>query len=174
MDKKLYNALSKLVNIGDSLNIYFTYKKIKKGCYIDIEPTKSYKFENILDKYKLKYKKYENLDKHTDYFIGYNPKNIEFFNKNNKQNDIKFGKFLGYGCVHDTDKDEPCVKGYLLQIVYNDFQVYGFCCIKLTINVINKLLEKINKMNYYIRKYLSDKLKGQIQLSLENQKYYSP
>ena len=168
MDKKLYNSVSKLVNIGDSLNIYFTYKKIKKGCYIDIEPTKSYKFENILDKYKLKYKKYENLDKHTDYFISntINPKNIEFFDKNNKQNDIKFGKFLGYGCVHDTDKDEPCVKGYLLQIVYNDFQVYGFCCIKLTINVINKLLEKINKMNYYIRKYLSDKLKGYIELSI--------
>jgi hypothetical protein len=48
--------VSKLVNIGDALNIYFTYKKIKKGCYID--STKSYKFENILDKYKLKYKKY--------------------------------------------------------------------------------------------------------------------
>ena len=47
MDKKLYNSVSKLVNIGDALNIYFTYKKIKKGCYIDIDSTKSYKFENI-------------------------------------------------------------------------------------------------------------------------------
>lgn len=33
MDKKLYNALSKLVNIGDSLNIYFTYKKLKRLLY---------------------------------------------------------------------------------------------------------------------------------------------
>ena len=173
MDKKLYNSvskleLSKLILRGDALNIYFTYKKIKKGCYITIEPTKSYKLENILNKYKLKYKKYDNQNEDTDYFISntINPKNIEFFDKNNKQNDIKFGKFLGYGCVHDLDKDKPCIKGYLLQIVYNDFQVYGFCCIKLTINVINKLLEKINKMNYYIRKYLSDKLKGYIELSI--------
>ena len=30
MDKKLYNAVSKLVNIGDALNIYFTYKKYVK------------------------------------------------------------------------------------------------------------------------------------------------
>ena len=168
MDKKLYNSMSKLVNIGDALNIYFTYKKIKKGCYIDIDSTKSYKFENILDKYKLKYKKYG--DEHFHYFIGYNPQNIEFFDKNNKRNHIKLGKFLGYGCVHDIDKDKPCEKGYLLQILYNDIQVYGFCCSKLTINVINKLLEKINKMNYYIRKYLSDKLKGYIELSIVKMK----
>jgi hypothetical protein len=112
--------VSKLVNIGDALNIYFTYKKIKKGCYIDIDSTKSYKFENILDKYKLKYKKYE--DEHFHYFIGYNPQNIDFFDKNNKHNHIKLGKFLGYGCVHDIDKDEPCAKGYLLQIVYDRIQ----------------------------------------------------
>jgi hypothetical protein len=30
MDKKLYNSMSKLVNIGDALNIYFTYKKYVK------------------------------------------------------------------------------------------------------------------------------------------------
>ena len=158
MDKKLYNSMSKLVNIGDALNIYFTYKKIKKGCYIDIDSTKSYKFENILDKYKLKYKKYED-EKNSHYFICYNPQNIDFFGKYH----IKLGKFLGYGCVHDIIKDEPCVKGYLLQIVYNDNQVYGFCCTKLTINVINK-------MNYYIRKYLSDKLKGYIELSIVKMK----
>ena len=170
MDKKLYNSVSKLVNIRDALNIYFTYKKIKKGCYIDIDSTKSYKFENILDKYKLKYKKYEYEDSH--YFISntINPQNIEFFDKNNKQNHIKLGNFLGYGCVHDIIKDEPCVKGYLLQIVYDGNQVYGFCCTKLTINVINELLEKINKMNYYIRKYLSDKLKGYIELSIVKMK----
>jgi len=168
MDKKLYNSVCKLVNIGDALNIYFTYKKIKKGCYIDIDSSKSYKFENILDKYKLKYKKYEY--KHSHYFIGYNPQNIEFFDKNNKRNHIILGKFLGYGCVHDIIKDEPCTKGYLLQIVYNGNQVYGFCCTKLTINVINELLEKINKMNYYIRKYLSDKLKGYIELSIVKMK----
>jgi hypothetical protein len=180
MDKKLYNAvnkleLSKLILSGDALNIYFTYKKIKKGCYITIEPTKSYKLENILIKYKLKYKKYDNLNEDTDYFISnvIDPQNIEFFDKNNKQNDIKFGKFLGYGCVHDLDKDKPCTKGYNLQIVYDDYknpnnnlQIYAFCCLKLTINVINKTLKKINKMNYYIRKYLSDKLKGYIQLSI--------
>ena len=164
MDKKLYNSMSKLVNIGDALNIYFTYKKIKKGCYIDIASTKSYKFENILHKYKLKYKKYEY--EHFHYFIGYNPQNIDFFDKNNKHNHKKLGKFLGYGCVHDIIKDEPCAKGYLLRIVYDGNQIYGFCCIKLTINVINELLEKINKMNYYIRKYLSDKLKGYIELSI--------
>lgn len=102
------------------------------------------------------------------YFISntINPKNIDFFDKNNKRNHIKLGKFLGYGCVHDIDKDEPCEKGYFLQIVYDGIQVYGFCCTKPTINVINKLLEKINKMNYYIRKYLSDKLKGYIELSI--------
>ena len=53
MDKKLYNSMSKLVNIGDALNIYFTYKKIKKGCYIDIDSNKSYKFENILKNMKI-------------------------------------------------------------------------------------------------------------------------
>jgi hypothetical protein len=187
MDKNLYNSLhklelSKLLWEGDPLNIYFTYKKIKKGCYITIDSTKSYKLENILDKYKLKYKKY---DKRFDedihyYFISniINPKNIDFFDKNNKINHIKIGNFLGYECVHDVVKDKPCTKGYALEIVYNDdknpiLQVYAFCCIKLTINVINKILKKINKMNYYIRKYLSDKLKGQIQLSLENKKFYS-
>jgi len=79
MDKKLYNSMSKLVNIGDALNIYFTYKKIKNGCYIDIDSSKSYKFENILDKYKLKYKKYG--DEHFHYFISntINPQNIDFF-----------------------------------------------------------------------------------------------
>jgi hypothetical protein len=30
MDKKLYNSVSKLVKIGDALNIYFTYKKYVK------------------------------------------------------------------------------------------------------------------------------------------------
>ena len=84
--------MSKLVNIGDALNIYFTYKKIKKGSYIDIDSTKSYKFENILDKYKLKYKKYED-EKNSHYFISntINPKNIDFFDKNNKRNHIKLG-----------------------------------------------------------------------------------
>ena len=54
--------------------------------------------------------------------------------------------------------------------MYDGIQVYGFCCTKLTINVINELLEKINKMNYYIRKYLSDKLKGYIELSIVKMK----
>ncbi len=124
----------------------------------------AFKIRNALNKYKLKYKKYE--DEHFHYFIGYNPQNIDFFDKNNKYNHKKLGKFLGYGCVHDIDKDEPCAKGYLLEIMYHGNQIYGFCCIKLSINVINKLLEKINKMNYYIRKYLSDKLKGYIELSI--------
>jgi hypothetical protein len=43
--------------------------------------------------------------------------------------------------------------------MYDGIQVYGFCCVKLTINIMNK-------MNYYIRKYLSDKLKGYIELSI--------
>jgi len=30
MDKKLYNSMSKLVNIGDALNIYFTKKTLTR------------------------------------------------------------------------------------------------------------------------------------------------
>jgi len=54
--------------------------------------------------------------------------------------------------------------------MYHGNQIYGFCCIKLTINVINDLLEKINKMNYYIGKYLSDKLKEYVELSIVKMK----
>ena len=48
-DEKLYNSLSRLsLSIpGDSLNIYFTYKKIKKGCFIDITENVSKKLEYI-------------------------------------------------------------------------------------------------------------------------------
>jgi hypothetical protein len=177
-DKKLFNTLNKLEleDPGDSLNIYFTYKKLKKGCYIDIKSNISYKLENILDKYKLKYKKYNDIisKKYSYYFISniINPKNIEFFDKNNKLNHIKIGKFLGYGCIHNLDKDKPCKKGYGLRIHYADYKIqkflniYSFCCLKLNINIINKTLKIVNQMNYYITKYLSNKLKGKIQLTI--------
>jgi hypothetical protein len=49
MDERLYNSLNKLelskfLLQGDSLNIYMTYKKIKKGCYINIVSNISNKF----------------------------------------------------------------------------------------------------------------------------------
>jgi predicted Zn-dependent peptidase len=102
-DEKLYNSLNKLelskfLLQGDSLNIYMTYKKIKKGCYINISSNLSRKFENILDKYNLLYKKYGDVWNSGDsyYFISNitNPKNIEFFDSKNKLNHLTLGKFL--------------------------------------------------------------------------------
>lgn len=159
-DEELCKKLLKLnINLSDTLNIYFTYKKVKNGCYVNIFKNFN-KFENILIEYKLKYKKYDS-DK---YFISkkIDPTNIIFIDENNNFNDKNIGKFLGYGCVYDMNKDKPCIKGFLLNINYiNDKQthVYGFCCLKLNINIINNTLEIVHKMNYYMKKYLSNFLK---------------
>ena len=178
-DEKLYNSLNKLelskfLLRGDSLNIYMTYKKIKKGCYINISSNLSSKFENILDKYNLLYKKYGDVWNSGDsyYFISNitNPKNIEFFDNKNKLNHLTLGKFLGYGCIHNLEKDKPCQKGYILSIYYVDknIPIYVFCCLKLNMNIINKTLKIVNQMNNCIRKYLSNKLKGSIELVITN------
>ena len=85
-------------------------------------------------------------------------------------NHLTLGKFLGYGCIHNLDKDKPCQKGYRLSIYYVDknILIYGFCCLKLNMNIINKTLKIVNKMNNCIRKYLSNKLKGSIELVITN------
>jgi hypothetical protein len=135
--------------------------------------------QHILDKYKVIYKKYDNMliKGYSYYFISNitNPKNIDFFDiKNNKLNDINLGKFLGSGCIHNLVKDKPCEKGYILSINYYDYklekniQIYTFCCLKLNINIINKTLKIVNQMNYSIKKYLSNKLQGYIQLLITN------
>jgi hypothetical protein len=174
-DELLFYNLNKIkLSLGDILNIYFTYKKIKKGCYIDINKKLSNNFNNILVQYKLKYKKYVDFDKNSDqYFISkkIDPINIDFI-KNNCYNHIEIGKFLGYGCVHNLIKDNPCEKGYLLIVQYININknivesIYQFCCLKIDINIINNTLQIIHKMNYFIHKYLSNKLKGYIQLSI--------
>ena len=173
-DELLFYNLNKIkLSLSDILNIYFTYKKIKKGCYIDINKKLSDNFISILIKYKLKYKKYVNIfDKNTDYYFiskKIDPINIDFFKKNNYLNDIELGKFLGYGCIHNLNKDKPCIKGYLFSIQYNKNiiePIYQFCCLKIDINIINNTLQIIHKMNYFIKKYLSKKLKGYIELSI--------
>lgn len=174
-DELLFYNLNKIkLSLSDILNIYFTYKKIKKGCYIGINKKLSNNFINILIQYKLKYKKYVNIfnDKKSDYYFiskKIDPINIDFFKKNNYLNDIELGKFLGYGCIHNLKRDKPCIKGYLFSIQYNKNiieQIYGFCCLKIDINIINNTLQIIHKMNYFIKKYLSKKLKGYIQLSI--------
>jgi len=167
-DEELCNKLRELnLDLSDTLNIYFTYKKVKNGCYIVIKKKLSNKFENILLEYKLKYKKYNrNINKEIInlYFISkkIDPINVDFIDENNNNNDKIIGKFLGYGCVYDMNKDKPCIKGYLLNINYVNYinnidkqtQVYGFCCLKLNINIINNTLKIIDKMNYYMKKYL--------------------
>jgi len=177
-DLLLFRSLKKIIlPFGDILNIYFTYKKVKKGCFIDIDEDNSKKFENILKKYNFKYNIYKEKFKKNNnlYFISktINPKNIDFFESSsikNKLNDIKLGKFLGYGCIHNLTKDLPCKNGYLLSIVYNDNDnnetIYGFCCNHIMISVINKTLKIIEKMNYYIKKYLFTKLKGYVKLEI--------
>lgn len=164
------NALKKIdliLGYCDILNIYFTYKKIKKGCYIDITYDKAKKFENILNKYKMKYKKYEEKPKIL-YFISkkINPKNINFIN-NNKLNHMKLGKFLGYGCVHNLEKDKPCTKGYFFNIIYScGIQIYAFCCLKLKTKVIKDTLDIVKRMNKCIKKNLYPKFKGEVRLEL--------
>ena len=145
MTKNYIKKLLKLnLNLSDTLNIYFTYKKVKNGCYIDIKKNLSNKFENLLIEYKLKYKKYNrNINKEIKinlYFISkkIDPINFDFIDENNNNNDKIIGKFLGYGCVYDMNKDKPCIKGYLLNINYVNYinnddiqtQVYGFCCLQ--------------------------------------------
>ena len=173
-DELLFYSLNKIkLSLGDILNIYFTYKKIKKGCFIDINKKLSNNFINILIQYKLKYKKYVNIfnDKNSDYYFiskKIDPINIDFI-KNNCLDDIELGKFLGYGCIHNLKKDKPCIKGYSFNIQYNQNiveNIYQFCCLKIDINIINNTLQIIHKMNYFIKKYLSNKLKGYIQLSI--------
>jgi hypothetical protein len=180
-DELLLNNLNKLkLSLGDILNIYFTYKKIKKGCYIDVKKKLSNNFSNILIEYKLKYKKYVGDNESYDlYFISkkIDPKNIDFIKRNKSLNHIEIGEFLGYGCIHNL-KDNPCVEGYSLNIVYIEENknkkivenVYQFCCLKIDINIINNTLEIIHKMNYFLKKYLSKKLKGYIELSIKKLK----
>jgi hypothetical protein len=178
-DELLFYNLNKIkLSLSNILNIYFTYKKIKKGCYIDINKKLSNNFINILIQYKLKYKKYVNVfnDKNSDYYFiskKINPININFI-ENNCLNDIELGKFLGYGCIHNLKRDKPCEKGYLLNIQYINYNlfehinvyVYGFCCQKIDNNIINNTLQIIHKMNYCIKKYLSKILEGYIQLTI--------
>lgn len=60
-DLSLINSLEKTgLEFDDVLNIYFMYKKVKKGSYIDIDEKNYKKLEKILKKYNIKYKKYEN------------------------------------------------------------------------------------------------------------------
>ena len=175
-DLSLIKSLEKTgLYFGDILNIYFMYKKVKNGSYIDIDEKNYKKLEKILEKYNIKYKKYNNwLEKNNHlYFMSkiVNPKNIEFFTKNKKLNHIKIGKFLGYGCVHNLDKDKPCTKGFLINLFYkdakNEIPIYGFCCLRISISMINKMLKNIKKMNYFIKKYLSSKLKqGSVTLNI--------
>ena len=168
-DLLLVNSLEKTgLGFHDILNIYFMYKKVKKGSFIDIDEKNYKKLEKILEKYNIKYKKYNdwfNKNNHL-YFMSkmVNPKNIDFFEKNKKLDHIKIGKFLGYGCVHNLDKDKPCTKGFVITLFYKDAKIeipiYSFCCLHLSISIINKTLVNIEKMNYFIEKYLSSNLKN--------------
>jgi len=59
----LYKILhkNKIKNISDILNIYFIFKKIRKGCFTSstiITKNRSNKLDILLDKLKLYYKKY--------------------------------------------------------------------------------------------------------------------
>lgn len=48
-DELLFYNLNKIkLSLSDIFNIYFTYKKIKKGCYIGINKKLSNNFINIL------------------------------------------------------------------------------------------------------------------------------
>jgi hypothetical protein len=172
-DLLLVNSLEKIgLEFHDVLNIYFMYKKVKKGSYIDIDEKKYKKLEKILEKYNIKYKKYNDWFKKNNhlYFMSKNvdPKNIDFFGKNKKLDHIKIGTFLGYGCVHNLDKDKPCTKGFIFRLFYKnakiEIPIYSFCCLNLSINIINKTLMNIEKMNYFIKKYLSSMLKHGIVL----------
>ena len=164
IDKNLVNELEQLkLYYGDILNIYFTYKKIKNGCFIDIPDNEIDNFEKILKKYKLKYK--NDNDNINLFYISnvVNPKNIEF------NTDIKIGKFLGYGCVHNLEKDKPCIKGDLIEFKYNDinnnpYQIYAFCCLNINEKILIESINIVNKMNKYIIIYLENK--GYVELNI--------
>lgn len=174
-DLYLFKALTKKLPLRDTLNIYFTYKKVRKGCLVEVMVYKnnSNKIDEILQKYNIKFNK-KQKNHILLYFISntVNPNKIEFITKNNKLSNKKIGKFLDYECLYDNKVLNKFKKYYHIFLTYENYNsknifLYGFKCSQLNIGVINKTLNIIKKMNYYIKKYLSSILTGIIKLNIQ-------
>ena len=149
----------------------FRSKGIKKGCLLNYNVDNSEYFDKILEKYKLHYTK--NLDvRKKSYIYCISKKKIkkDLYLNGRQINGKEMGIFLGYLCVHDISKENPCEKGYALDIVYNDGKthssIYAYCCLNLTLEIIIKQIKIVRKMNKLLKKYLSNELKGEILLEL--------
>ena len=148
--KILYNNEYKVKHITDILNIYFVFKNIRKGCFIDLQITKnrSNKLDILLDNLKLYYKKYyigrrTKENKHKKFYLYCISNTIikkelfRFFRKKNKEygsiqqnlSSKEIGKFLGYECPGDDigNKGNKVYrkKGYGFIINYKDSK----CCL---------------------------------------------
>lgn len=192
--KNLYKILykNKVKHITDILNIYFVFKKIRKGCFIDLHITKnrSNKLDILLDKLKLYYKKYYIISrgkdrKHTKYYLycisntTIKKELFRFYKKKNKDygriqpnlTSKEIGKFLGYQCPEIDTKSRH--KVYVLRTIYKDSEcclnneIYSYTCKELDIKKVIKQLKIVNHMNELLRKYLSKKLHGEIVLEID-------
>lgn len=193
----LYKILStnKTKNISDILNIYFVFKKIRKGCFTSsnvITKSRSNKLDILLDNLKLYYKKYYigrriKDNKHKKFYLYCISNTVikkelfRFFRKKNKEygsiqqnlSSKEIGKFLGYECPGDDIGNKVYrKKSYGFSINYKDSkcclnsQIYAYTCKELDIKKVIKQLKLVNRMNELLRKYLSKKLAGEIVLEI--------
>jgi hypothetical protein len=189
--KNLYKILStnkvKVRHIINILNIYFVFKKIRKGCLISLYITKnrSNKLDILLDNLKLYYKKYYIVSENTKYYLYCISNTIikkelfeYFINKDGKYRSIQrnlsvsseeVGKFLGYECPGDVDNRNHRNKVYVFKTIYKNNEIYSYICKELDINKVIKQLKLVNRMNGLLRKYLSKKLDGKIVLEISLQ-----
>ena len=192
--KILYKNEYKVGHITNILNIYFVFKNIRKGCFIDLHITKnrSNKLDILLDNLKLYYKKYyigrrTKDNKYKKYYLYCISNTIikkelfRFFRKKNKEygsiqnylSSKEIGTFLGYECPGDWEGNNMYrKKRYGFIINYKDSkcclnsQIYSYTCKELDIKKVIKQLKLVNRMNELLRKYLSKKLYGEIVLEI--------
>lgn len=164
------------------LNIYFVFKNIRKGCFINLHLSEnnSNKLDILLDKLKLYYNKYNQKDsKDYLYCISKNIIKKDFFGKYYKIKKFsryfiptstptitEIGEFLGYECPGDSSNCNQRKKTYYFYIKYENYTIYSYICKELDINKLIKQLKLINKMNRLLRKYLYNKLNSEIVFTL--------
>jgi len=201
-DEKIYKNLYKILykneykvkHITDILNIYFVFKKIRKGCFTSsniITKNRSNKLDILLDNLKLYYKKYyigrrTKDNKYKKYYLYCISNTIikkelfKFFRKKNKEygsiqnylSSKEICNFLGYECPGDDGNKDYRKKSYSFSVNYKEYdscvdsQIYAYTCKELDIKKVIKQLKLVNRMNKLLRKYLSKKLYGEIVLEI--------
>ena len=139
-----------LKKFPEPVNLYLTYRGIKKGYLSQIKKNRFLKLERFCKKYKLHlHKKIDsnNQGNSNYYIVLISKKNIPNKNMNVEQ----IGNFLGYprNCIHRKKKQKRYSHKIIIQFIYKNSykliknQVYYFYCHKMCYEKMKKMIKKI-------------------------------